>query len=211
MALPRDDDMEQLERMLAREWALSWTSTRAPSGVSVRAGAGTGGPAVIYGNSIALILEQIRRWCARGHHVRSWRRSTRAVVVGGRRRTGRLGYGNTSDIGDNEAPAAAGPVDVGGSIVQLAAGGGDGAPKYPRFRVPGVCRTRGTSGASGKSLINPKLLPRSSHGRGCLEPSVAQAENHGVTTIRPCSELRPGRFGAGGIHAASHATHVRPR
>jgi cysteine-rich repeat protein len=34
---------------------------------------------------------------------------------------GQLGYGNTSNIGDDEAPATAGDVDVGGAVVQLAA------------------------------------------------------------------------------------------
>lgn len=36
---------------------------------------------------------------------------------------GQLGYGNTANIGDNEAPITAGDVDVGGAVVQLAAGG----------------------------------------------------------------------------------------
>ncbi len=36
---------------------------------------------------------------------------------------GQLGYGNTSDIGDDEAPALAGSVNVGGAVVQIAAGG----------------------------------------------------------------------------------------
>ncbi len=36
---------------------------------------------------------------------------------------GRLGYGNTEAIGDNETPYSAGDVDVGGPVVQLAAGG----------------------------------------------------------------------------------------
>jgi alpha-tubulin suppressor-like RCC1 family protein len=36
---------------------------------------------------------------------------------------GQLGYGNRNNIGDDEAPAAAGDVDVGGPVVQLAAGG----------------------------------------------------------------------------------------
>lgn len=35
---------------------------------------------------------------------------------------GSLGYGNTAQIGDNEAPAVAGDVDVGGTVVQLVAG-----------------------------------------------------------------------------------------
>ncbi|HMJ10481.1 MAG TPA: hypothetical protein VK524_03690, partial [Polyangiaceae bacterium] len=36
---------------------------------------------------------------------------------------GVLGYGNTDDIGDDEAPASAGDVNVGGSVAQLVAGG----------------------------------------------------------------------------------------
>jgi cysteine-rich repeat protein len=35
---------------------------------------------------------------------------------------GRLGYGHSSPIGDNEAPSSVNPVDVGGRVVQLAAG-----------------------------------------------------------------------------------------
>jgi len=35
---------------------------------------------------------------------------------------GRLGYGNTQNIGDDETPASAGDVDVGGSVKMLAAG-----------------------------------------------------------------------------------------
>jgi alpha-tubulin suppressor-like RCC1 family protein len=37
--------------------------------------------------------------------------------------TGALGYGNTNSIGDNELPASAGDVNVGGEVVKLAAGG----------------------------------------------------------------------------------------
>ena len=35
---------------------------------------------------------------------------------------GALGYNNTNNIGDDETPASAGDVDVGGSVIQLAAG-----------------------------------------------------------------------------------------
>ena len=37
---------------------------------------------------------------------------------------GQLGYGNTNNVGDDETPASAGDVDVGGKVVQLAAGDG---------------------------------------------------------------------------------------
>ncbi len=36
---------------------------------------------------------------------------------------GRLGYGNTAFIGDDEVPSSVGTVDVGGAVTQLAAGG----------------------------------------------------------------------------------------
>jgi alpha-tubulin suppressor-like RCC1 family protein len=36
---------------------------------------------------------------------------------------GRLGYGNTNDIGDNETPASAGDVMVGGKVKQISTGG----------------------------------------------------------------------------------------
>ena len=35
---------------------------------------------------------------------------------------GRLGYGNISDIGDDESPSSAGDVDVGGTVTQIVAG-----------------------------------------------------------------------------------------
>lgn len=41
----------------------------------------------------------------------------------GRSESGELGYGNRVDVGDDEAPATAGDVPVGGKAVQIAAGG----------------------------------------------------------------------------------------
>lgn len=55
---------------------------------------------------------------------------TCAVLEGGRLRCwgnseyGQLGYGNVSNIGDDETPAVAGDVDVGGQVAFVEAGGG---------------------------------------------------------------------------------------
>jgi cysteine-rich repeat protein len=45
-----------------------------------------------------------------------------AVRCWGRGAEGQLGYGKTDNIGDGESPASAGYVDVGGTVIQLAAG-----------------------------------------------------------------------------------------
>src|SRR5690606_31652407 len=42
-----------------------------------------------------------------------------ALRCWGRGASGRLGYANLSDIGDDEAPATAGDVDVGGAVQQV--------------------------------------------------------------------------------------------
>lgn len=49
--------------------------------------------------------------------------STGAVRCWGLAFNGQLGYGNTDNIGDDESPASAGDVDVGGLVAQIDAGG----------------------------------------------------------------------------------------
>jgi alpha-tubulin suppressor-like RCC1 family protein len=48
--------------------------------------------------------------------------STGAVRCWGSNHAGQLGYGNTNTIGDDETPASAGNVNVGGLVVQISAG-----------------------------------------------------------------------------------------
>ena len=52
--------------------------------------------------------------------VRCW--GLGGEVVGGGAGNGQLGYGNTNNIGDDETPASAGDVDVGGAVQQIASG-----------------------------------------------------------------------------------------
>lgn len=48
--------------------------------------------------------------------------STGAVRCWGDGNEGQLGYANNNDIGDDELPASAGDIDIGGSVIQIASG-----------------------------------------------------------------------------------------
>ncbi len=67
------------------------------------------------GGTVVQIATGFKKTCALldTGNVRCW----------GRGLNGQLGYGNTNNIGDNETPASVGNVNVGGTVVQLAAGG----------------------------------------------------------------------------------------
>jgi len=60
---------------------------------------------------------------AAGNDSTCARLATGAIRCWGAGAVGQLGYGNTNDIGDNEPPASASDVLVGGLVVQIAAGG----------------------------------------------------------------------------------------
>lgn len=59
---------------------------------------------------------------AAGADVTCARLTTGKVRCWGQGFYGVLGYGNTNDIGDNEAPATAGDVNIGGNVAQLSVG-----------------------------------------------------------------------------------------
>ncbi len=68
------------------------------------------------GGKVIQISAKGHQTCAllQGGSVRCW----------GEGMDGQLGYGNMNDIGDDETPASAGDVDVGGKVVQIEAGDG---------------------------------------------------------------------------------------
>jgi len=65
---------------------------------------------------------------------------------------GQLGYGNTNDIGDDETPASAGDVNVGGPVMQLVAGSRHTCALLEDGRVR--CWGLGTSGQLGYRSSN---------------------------------------------------------
>lgn len=76
---------------------------------------------------------------------------------------GQLGYGNTNSIGDDEAPAAAGNIDVGGKVVRLVAGGVHTCAQLDNGRVR--CWGWNSSGqlgyANGNDLVGDTETPAS--------------------------------------------------
>ncbi len=101
--------------------------TELPSSVvAVDIGAGRKAIAIAAGNAHTCVLldtGQVRCWGAGAN--------------------GRLGYGNVNDVGDNESPATAGPVDLGA--------GRRRSPSRPATPTPARCSTPGrcAAGASG--------------------------------------------------------------
>jgi alpha-tubulin suppressor-like RCC1 family protein len=78
-----------------------------------------------------------------GGNVRCW----------GRNSDGQLGYANTEHIGDDEAPAAAGDVDIGGRAIQLATGGSHTCALLETGNVR--CWGRGVEGQLGYANTEP--------------------------------------------------------
>jgi alpha-tubulin suppressor-like RCC1 family protein len=75
------------------------------------------------------------------------RTTTGAVRCWGNGGDGRLGYGNTAKIGDDETPAAAGDVPLGGAAVQLTAGANHTCARLVTGAVR--CWGRGINGQLG--------------------------------------------------------------
>ena len=79
----------------------------------------------------------------RGGAVRCW----------GSNDLGRLGYGHTENIGDDETPASAGDVDVGDTVLAIAVGGTHTCALLPEGRVR--CWGVGQDGQLGHGVVDP--------------------------------------------------------
>lgn len=73
-----------------------------------------------------------------------------AVRCWGRGSYGQLGYGNPNDIGDDEAPATAGDVDVGGAVAEIVSGYAHNCVR----RVDGAVRCWGANGSGQLGYAN---------------------------------------------------------
>ncbi len=66
--------------------------------------------------------------------------------------SGRLGYGNVDSVGDQEVPAAAGPLNMGGTVKQIAAGGSHTCALMESGAVR--CWGRGNEGQLGYGTVD---------------------------------------------------------
>ncbi|QQR91444.1 MAG: hypothetical protein IPJ88_06870 [Myxococcales bacterium] len=80
------------------------------------------------------------------------RLDTGAVRCWGEGNFGQLGYGNTARIGDNETPASAGDVDVGGTVSEISAGSSNTCARLSTGTVR--CWGYGASGSLGYGNTN---------------------------------------------------------
>ena len=72
---------------------------------------------------------------------------TGATYCWGENNDGRLGYGNTEDVGDDETPASVGPIDLGGAATRVAAGNASACALLDTGRVR--CWGRASDGRLG--------------------------------------------------------------
>jgi alpha-tubulin suppressor-like RCC1 family protein len=78
--------------------------------------------------------------------------STGAVRCWGGGSNGKLGYGNTANIGDNEVPATAGDVSLGAKAIQVAAGGNFTCALLEEGKIR--CWGLGAQGSLGQGNMN---------------------------------------------------------
>ena len=109
---------------------------------------------------------------------------------------GRLGYGNTSDIGDDETPASAGPVPIGGPAIAISAGGSHTCAVLAGGAVR--CWGFGLDGRLGYANLNPATLQSPSVGDNEAPASVSPVVLGGPATAISVGEEHSCALLAGG-------------
>jgi alpha-tubulin suppressor-like RCC1 family protein len=122
---------------------------------------------------------------------------------------GKLGYGNTNNIGDDETPASAGDVDLGGIAVQITTGDDHACAVLTRGRVR--CWGNGAGGALGygnTNSIGDDETPASAGDVDVGGPVVQIAGGNGFTcarlesgAVRCWGREGPGRLGYGNTNS----------
>lgn len=113
---------------------------------------------------------------------------------------GQLGYGGTADVGDDETPAAAGPLDFGGRGVRAVSGGkghtcailDDGSARCWGFGADGRLGYGGTASIPSTSAAPPLTL-----GAGRTATAIAAGEAH-TCAILDTGAVRCWGFGGNG-------------
>ena len=133
-------------------------------------------------------------------HVRGARRRRRALL--GRGADGRLGYGATSDVGDDETPASLEPVDLGSGRAALAVQAGQ-AHTCARLD-DGSVRCWGDAGAGRLGYCDSDDI-----GDDELPGAVLPVDLETPSTR--CTTPDPGTGGDGGVPAPPTGAAPRPR
>jgi cysteine-rich repeat protein len=136
----------------------------------------------------------------------------------GRALDGKLGYANNLTIGDNEAPSAAGDVDVGGTVAQLSAGSGNTCALLATGGVR--CWGSGFNGRNGYGTFDPDNPTASNIGDNETPATAGDVPLGGLATQietgtqHSCAVLTSGRLKCwgsntvGGVLGYGNADHI---
>lgn len=127
--------------------------------------------------------------------------STGAVRCWGEASYGQLGYGNMNDIGDDETPASAGSVNVGGAVEKIAAGGFHTCALLTGGSVR--CWGLGALGALGygnTNMIGDNELPFTAGNVnvGGAVKSITSGEGHTCVILEGSNQVRCWGYGVDG-------------
>jgi alpha-tubulin suppressor-like RCC1 family protein len=116
---------------------------------------------------------------------------------------GALGYGNTDNIGDNEEPASAGDVNIGGTVKQVAIGSGSTCALLTTGAIR--CFGRNTNGQLGAGNVTDASTPGSDVDVGGEVASLSMGDEHACAlfkngAVRCWGYGDSGRLGYGNVN-----------